>query len=401
MCFSEKRVNKGTLCFLLLLLVCFSVGTTMFPAACLLCLPPFSPLSVLPAGLGMLCSCAGGLSRTPRPWQTFSLSLPAVLSLSPSPNLSLSSLSICLSLSVNLSLSPCLSLSCTNRSFSSSCFSPLGNFCLSLSAGHSLSSCFCLSLSTCLSLSLPSLPPLSVIPTLDLSPKPWPGTLLSKLRSILTHKLWISWYSLRGERGTSCPMLEGGDIDSRSLHCPPNPPGSGTEVPNEPLMLLMLRELQLLLLPLLTLLMLPLLLLLPLVVTLLPSLMRSPFPPNVPMLLTEARHGRRGVCMCVLDRVCVLIAARVVWAGRAGVLMASSESDWHSEEEEEESVSMNSRDLGVILVFGPLCFLLSCFEVKGGRALSWLKNIARTILPLTVPRALTESTRFLFKPGFY
>lgn len=44
--------------------------------------------------------------------------------------------------------------------------------------------------------------------------------------------------------------------------------------------------------------------------------------------------------------------------------MASSESDWHSEEEEEESVSMNSRDLGVILVLGPLCFLLSCFEDK-------------------------------------
>lgn len=45
--------------------------------------------------------------------------------------------------------------------------------------------------------------------------------------------------------------------------------------------------------------------------------------------------------------------------------MASSESDWHSEEEEEESVSMNSRDLGVILVFGPLCFLLSCFGDRG------------------------------------
>lgn len=63
--------------------------------------------------------------------------------------------------------------------------------------------------------------------------------------------------------------------------------------------------------------------------------------------------------MCVLDRVCVLIAERVV-CGRAGILMASSESDWHSEEEEEESVSMNSRDLGVILVLGPRCFLLSC-----------------------------------------
>lgn len=50
-----------------------------------------------------------------------------------------------------------------------------------------------------------------------------------------------------------------------------------------------------------------------------------------------------------------------------GILRASSESEWHSEEE-EESVSMNSRDLGVILVFGPLCFLLSCFEDKGGES---------------------------------
>lgn len=52
--------------------------------------------------------------------------------------------------------------------------------------------------------------------------------------------------------------------------------------------------------------------------------------------------------------------------------MASSESDWHSEEE-EESVSMNSRDFGVILVLGPLCFLLSCYTDKNntkGRILS-------------------------------
>lgn len=47
--------------------------------------------------------------------------------------------------------------------------------------------------------------------------------------------------------------------------------------------------------------------------------------------------------------------------------MVSSESDWHSEEEEEESVSMNSRDLGVILVLGPLCFLLSCFGDKNNK----------------------------------
>lgn len=40
--------------------------------------------------------------------------------------------------------------------------------------------------------------------------------------------------------------------------------------------------------------------------------------------------------------------------------MASSVSEWHSDEEEEESVSMNSLDLGVIRVLGPLCFLLSC-----------------------------------------
>lgn len=50
--------------------------------------------------------------------------------------------------------------------------------------------------------------------------------------------------------------------------------------------------------------------------------------------------------------------------------MTSSESDWHSEEEEEESVSMNSLDLGVILVFGPRCFLLSCFKEKEERALN-------------------------------
>lgn len=55
-----------------------------------------------------------------------------------------------------------------------------------------------------------------------------------------------------------------------------------------------------------------------------------------------------------------------------GILRASSESEWHSEEEEEESVSMNSRDLGVILVFGPLCFLLSCFEDKGGERIEEL-----------------------------
>lgn len=53
-----------------------------------------------------------------------------------------------------------------------------------------------------------------------------------------------------------------------------------------------------------------------------------------------------------------------------GILMASSESDWHSEDEEEESVSMNSLDLGVILVFGPLCFLLSCYKDKLVRVLS-------------------------------
>lgn len=181
-------------------------------------------------------------------------------------------------------------------------------------------------------------------------------------------------------------MLEGGDMDSRSLHWPPNPPGSGTEVPNEAVMLLMLRELQLLLLPLVLLLMLLLLLLLPLVVTLLPSLTRSPFPPNVPRfprLLAEPRHGRRGVCTCVLDRVCVLIAERVVWDGRAGILMASSESEWHSEEEEEESVSMNSRDLGVILLFGPRCFLLSCFihnDDKRQESLSCLNNLLTIIL---------------------
>lgn len=55
--------------------------------------------------------------------------------------------------------------------------------------------------------------------------------------------------------------------------------------------------------------------------------------------------------------------------------MTSSESDWHSEEEEEESVSMNSRDLGVILVFGPRCFLLSCFKEKEERALNSFNNI--------------------------
>lgn len=47
-----------------------------------------------------------------------------------------------------------------------------------------------------------------------------------------------------------------------------------------------------------------------------------------------------------------------------GILTASSESDWHSEEEEEESVSMNSLDLGVILAFGPLFFRLSCCKTK-------------------------------------
>ena len=40
-----------------------------------------------------------------------------------------------------------------------------------------------------------------------------------------------------------------------------------------------------------------------------------------------------------------------------------SGSEWHSgeeEEEEEESVSMNSRDFGVILLLGPRCLRLSC-----------------------------------------
>lgn len=99
-------------------------------------------------------------------------------------------------------------------------------------------------------------------------------------------------------------------MDSKSLHCADIPPGSGTEVPKELLMLLMLRELQPAPVPLLLLLMLPLVLLLLLAVTVPPSLTRRLFPGNVPRLLTEARHGRRGACMCVLDRVCVLMAER-------------------------------------------------------------------------------------------
>lgn len=65
------------------------------------------------------------------------------------------------------------------------------------------------------------------------------------------------------------------------------------------------------------------------------------------------------MCMCVFDRVCAFIAERVVCGVRAGILMASSVSEWHSDDDEEESVSMNSLDFGVILVLGPLCFLLS------------------------------------------
>lgn len=120
-------------------------------------------------------------------------------------------------------------------------------------------------------------------------------------------------------------------------------------MPNEPVMVPMLRVLQLppLALPAM------LLLLLPLVVTAPASLSRRPFPPKVPRLPAGPRHGGRGG---------VLMAC----GGSAGILRASSESEWHSEDEEEESVSMNSRDLGVILVLGPRCFLLSCFKGRKG-----------------------------------
>ncbi|TNN59417.1 hypothetical protein EYF80_030332 [Liparis tanakae] len=174
--------------------------------------------------LGLLCSCAAGLSGAPGPWPAFSLSFPAVRSLSPTPDLSRSSLSVGLSLSASRSRSPWRSRSGASRSFSSSGFSPLGGLCLSRGAAHSLSAAFCLSLSAtpvlspCLSRSLAAVPSLSACcPDRGLSPDPWPGALPSKLSSTFTHKLWISWKSLKGDGGPSCPTLGGGDMGTGSL----------------------------------------------------------------------------------------------------------------------------------------------------------------------------------------
>lgn len=210
-------------------------------------------------------------------------------------------------------------------------------------------SCFCLSLLlSCVSsfLSLSASCALSR-PLL----KPCLGTLLSSARSILTHRFCLSWYSLHGDR------VLAGDTHPRSLQVPRDPPGSGTEVPEEQLMLPMLSELQLLLRPPLP---------IPSVVPLLLTLTLRLSPPNVPKIPTEPvlpRVVKGGLCGWMLDRFAVLIGGLVVCGGPGGILMASSESERHSEEEEDESVSTNSRDLGVILLHGPLCFLLSWFRL--------------------------------------
>lgn len=89
-----------------------------------------------------------------------------------------------------------------------------------------------------------------------------------------------------------------GDKDSESLQGPAIPPGSGTEVPKEPLTLLMPRELQPPLAP-------------PLTPEVTESLTRRPFPGNVPRLLAcEVRHDSRGAP----ERVCVLTAERAAVA---------------------------------------------------------------------------------------